>query len=243
MDIGSGCDDDGLSPAQLQQINRLATLARMVGGLAHELNNSLQVVSGLVELLSDRPDLPAEALVRVQKIGGQADKATTAIRQVLGFSREGAAGRASLDLGALVEQAVALRRYNLGRAGITVAMDMPQTTPVRVTGDEREITQLLVNLVLNAEEALTGQVQRHLRLAVAADGGRAQVVVTDTGHGVPPEMRDQIFEPFFTTRTTERAVGLGLPVARALAARHGGTVVLTESEPGATTFVVELPAG
>src|SRR6185503_17186328 len=101
----------GLDLKQLRQINRLATAARMVAGLAHELNNSLQVVSGLVELLGDRTDLPAEALARIQKIGVQADKATSAIRQVVTYTRELGEETAAVNLAALAEQTLALRRY------------------------------------------------------------------------------------------------------------------------------------
>ena len=231
-----------LSLERLQQINRLATVAQLVAGLAHELNNSLQVVSGLVELLSDRGDLPPDALVRIQKIGGQADKATGAIRQVLGFSRESPSGRSRVNLAAMVEQAAVLRRYNLGRAGITLTLDLPQDASPHVSGNERELTQLVLNLVLNAEEALANQPSRRLRLAVAGDGGRAQIVVSDTGHGIGEEIRDRIFEPFFTTRDGGRALGLGLVVARQLASRHGGSVTLEDASPGSTTFVVDLPA-
>src|SRR5262245_33978133 len=108
-----------LDTAQLARLNRLATMARLVAGLAHELNNTLQVVSGLVELLADRPDLPPDAVTRLQKIGGQADKATTAIRQVLGYTREASATDSSIvDMTTVVDQVLALRRYQLGRVGI-----------------------------------------------------------------------------------------------------------------------------
>ena len=98
-----------------------------MAGLAHELNNTLQVVSGLVELLA-RPAriCPPDAVARLQKIGGQADKATTAIRQVLGYTRETAGSDAGVvDMAALVDQVLALRRYQLGRLGITVSVDRP----------------------------------------------------------------------------------------------------------------------
>jgi signal transduction histidine kinase len=230
-----------LGPAQWAQINRLATAARMVPGLAHELNNSLQVVSGLVELLGDRPDIPADAVSRIQRIGGQAEKATVAIRQVLGYTRESGPEAASVDLAAAAARALALRRYQLGRAGIAASVDAP-STPVIVTGDDRALLQVLLNLVLNAEDALAQQPARVLRVTVERRGTRARVVVSDTGHGVPDELRSRIFEPFFTTRTAEPAVGLGLPVARVIAARHSGQVSLGASSPGATEFVLELPA-
>ncbi len=113
-----------------------------------------------------------------------------------------------MNLSALAEQALALRRYNLGRAGITATADLPPE-PVTITGDGRTVLQVLLNLVLNAEEALANQPQRHLRIGVGRENGRIRLAVSDTGHGVPDALRERIFEPFFTTRTGERVVGLG----------------------------------
>ena len=228
-----------LTPDQLGQINRLATSARMVAGLAHELNNTLQVVSGLVELLGDRDDIPADALARIAKIGGQAEKATQAVRQVLTYTRDLSPEKGNVNLAAVAERALALRRYNLGRAGISVTTAFG--APVAIRGEDRMMLQVLLNLVLNAEEALHQQPVRELRLSIDAGNGAARVAITDTGHGVPGDLHDRIFEPFFTTRSDERAVGLGLPVARVLAAQHGGQVRLASSQPGVTTFVAEWP--
>ena len=230
--------DEPLSPARLQQVNRLATAARMIAGLAHELNNSLQVVGGLVELLADHTELPPDAAARITKIGTQTDKATAAIRQVLGYTREPGADQATVELAGIVGRALALRQYNLGRAGIAVAADVP--AGVHVRGDEKRVLQIVLNLVLNAEDALAGQSRRELRLAAAVGGDRVELQVSDSGHGIAARNRDRIFEPFFTTRADPRAVGLGLPVARGLAAELGGAVTLASGEPGQTTFVVDL---
>ncbi|HEX7085480.1 MAG TPA: HAMP domain-containing sensor histidine kinase [Vicinamibacterales bacterium] len=224
-----------------RQINRMATIARLVGGLAHELNNSLQVMSGLVELLSDRPDLPADVVLRLQKIGGQADRAGAAIRDVLGYTREAAPSRTAVDPATAIETAVALRRYHLGRAGITVHVDAPRGQR-KVEARPGDLVQIVLNLILNAEEALTDAGTRELHLQCAGDRDRAQIIVSDTGPGVPAAVADRIFEPFFTTRDPERALGLGLTVARQLAAEYGGDVTLADARQGMTTFVVDLPA-
>jgi signal transduction histidine kinase len=230
-----------LDPRQLARLNRLATMARLVAGLAHELNNTLQVVSGLVELLADRPDLPPDAVVRLQKIGGQADKATTAIRQVLGYTRDVTGADVGIvDIASVVEQVLALRRYQLGRLGVAVTVDRPQAMNCHVRGDERQLVQALLNLVMNAEEALAGQPQRRLRVALAPAESAIQVHVEDSGSGVPGEIRSRIFEPFFTTRDSDRSVGLGLAVSQALVEASGGSLWLSSNTPGAT-FVIELP--
>jgi two-component system C4-dicarboxylate transport sensor histidine kinase DctB len=177
---------------------------------------------------------------RIQKIGGQADRASVAIRQLLAFVREPGVEGGPIDLGVIVDRALALRRYQLGRAGVTISWTRPGR-PHQVIGHERALEQVVVNLLVNAEEALDGQAERRLSLELARAEGRVRFLVSDTGHGVPPELRARIFEPFFTTRTSERAVGLGLTVGAAVAASHGGTLALTQSAAGATTFVLELP--
>jgi signal transduction histidine kinase len=229
-----------LSDTQLRRINRVATSARMVAALAHELNNSLQVVGGLVGLIGDREDIPPDAQARIAKIGSQADKATMAVRQVLTYTRETASETSQVSVGALVDRVLALRRYNLGRAGATVTV-APLAKPVMVAGDERAMQQVLLNLVLNAEEALLQQPTRELRATVAAAASTARIELHDTGHGVPDDLVERIFQPFFTTRTDDRALGLGLPVARALAAQGNGRVALLRSRPGETVFVAEWP--
>lgn len=233
-------DSEALPAARLAQVNRLATAARMIAALAHELNNSLQVVSGLVELLNDHPELPPDAAARIKKIGIQSDKATAAIRQVLGYTRETQPDQQGAELSAVVERALALRRYNLGRAGITVTSEVPGG--IRVQGDEKTLLQIVLNLVLNAEDALAGHPRRDLRIAGTTRDGRVQLQVSDSGPGIPAEIQDRIFEPFFSTRNDPRAVGLGLAVARRMAADLKGTVALASGGAGETTFVVDLPA-
>ena len=107
-------------------------------------------------------------------------------------------------------------------------------------GDERQLAQALLNLVMNAEEALAGHSDRRLRIALAPADNAIQVHVEDSGPGVAADVRPRIFEPFFTTRSSDRAVGLGLPVSQALVQAHGGNLWLSSNAPGAT-FVMELP--
>jgi two-component system, NtrC family, C4-dicarboxylate transport sensor histidine kinase DctB len=230
-----------LAPEQLAQINRLTTIARFVSGLAHELNNALQVMGGQVELLADRDDLPAEAARRIGKIGAQADRASGVIRQVLAFVRDPGGERRTVDLGLIVDSALSLRRYQLGRAGVSVTWSRGEGVRLPVRGDERQLQQIVLNLLVNAEEALAGQPERRLDVTASRAGGRVAVAVHDTGAGVPADLRDRIFEPFFTTRASEGAVGLGLTVGAAIAAAHGGRLSLDTDSAPAARFVLDLP--
>jgi signal transduction histidine kinase len=228
-----------LTSTQLAAINRLATIARFVSALAHELNNSLQVVSGIVELLAEREDLPPDVLVRIGRIGEQADRASGTIRQVVSYVREPAESRERLDLGTVVDRALTLRSYELGRAGIAVVWELPlDRLPVR--GSVRELQQAVLNLLANAQEALAGAATRELRVHLAPAGAAVRLSVADSGPGVPAGLRDRIFDAFFTTHAAAGAVGLGLTVAAHTAAAHGGGLSLVSDGPGAT-FVMELP--
>jgi len=233
---------DPADPARLTRMNRLATEARLVAGLAHELNNSLQVVGGLVELLASRTDLPSDAVSRLEKVSSQTDKATSAIRRVVTYSRERPPDQSLLDLGVVLDQALALRQYQLGRLGVAAMVDRGPSSDYRVRGDERQLTQAFVNLVLNAEEALGNTSGRQLHVKLTASPDRVRIEVSDNGSGVDPALRDRIFEPFFSTSRSERALGLGLTVSRAIIEAHGGTLWLSDETPGAT-FVIELKRG
>jgi signal transduction histidine kinase len=236
----AGARPFSLTPEQLLLINRLALQARLVSGMAHELNNSLQVMSGLVELLSDRTDLPEDVRSRVEKIGAQAERAGGVVRQVLASTREDLGERRDVDVAAVIDRALALRRYQLGRAGVEVSWDGAPGSRCYIRGDERQLQQLFLNLLVNAEEALAGANPRALRLTLDCREGLVRCLVEDTGPGVPADSATRIFEPFFTTRLSERNVGLGLTAAAAIAAAHGGRLSV-ENRTGGATFVLELP--
>ena len=191
--------DVSLSTEQLARINRLATVARFVSSLAHELNNSLQVMGGLIELLSDREDLPADARARVESIGAQADRASDRIRQVASYVREPLANQQHVDLGATIERALTLRSYELGRSGIAVEWRAPERACI-VRGSPRELGQAVLNLLANAQEALADSATRVLRVGLGRDAGTIRLTVADTGPGVIADLSERIFDPFFTTR-------------------------------------------
>ena len=224
-------------PGELARMNRLATIARLLAGLAHELNNSLQVVGGLVELLATRTDLPSDAVARLEKVSGQTDKATSAIRRVVGYSRERPAELALVDLASVVDQALALRQYQLGRLGVAAMVDRGPNGAYRVRADERQLTQAVLNLVLNAAEAMPSGGQ--LRLVLSRRGEMAEITVGDTGKGIPLENRQKIFQLFFTTRPG--GSGIGLASTFRIVQLHNGSIDFTSEVGRGTTFRIELP--
>lgn len=229
-----------LRNADLVRLNRQATIAGLLAGLAHEMNNSLQVIGGSIELLTDREDLSAGAVQRMKRIGEQAERAAAAVRAVLAYARHPGDVSGTPDVALVTEQMVALRRYSLGRAGIAIAIEHDGDRPFRVRGDERLLQQAVLNLIVNAEEALAGSPDRRLRMTLSHASGMVRLAVADTGPGIAAEIRPRIFEPFFTTRPDAGAPGLGLPATQLIAEAHGGRLTLAEGATGAT-FVLELP--
>jgi C4-dicarboxylate-specific signal transduction histidine kinase len=229
-----------LTPDQLARMNRLSTMARLVAGLTHELNNSLQVIGGLSELLIGREDLPPEAQAKLRRIGAQAGKAAASIRRVQSFTRENSPAVVDVDLVELLEEALSLRSFPLERAGVEVSVTAADG-PARVRGDRGQLSQLLLNLLLNVEDALEGHPAPRARFTITRHEGHVRLTVSDNGEGLTASVRQRAAEPFVSTRRSERSLGLGVTVAEAIAAAHDGRLWFDEVPSGATV-VLELPA-
>jgi len=234
-------------------LNRLSTVARLVSGASHEVNNALQVISGTVELLLESPDLSGPVTQALERIGAQSARAAAALAGVTALSRSAIDASAPVDLRAVVSRAAALRRYSIGRAGLTIAVE-PGDVPLMVVGNGPQLLQALVNLIDNAEQALTGRPAGqqaagleaagleagHIAVRATREQDVACVVVEDNGPGVPAHLATDVFAPFVTSRPRPDSVGLGLPVARVIAEAHGGSLSVEPRERGAA-FVLRLP--
>jgi two-component system C4-dicarboxylate transport sensor histidine kinase DctB len=220
-------------------LNRLSTVTRLVAGASHEVNNALQVISGTVELLLGSEDLPPPVTQALDRIAAQSARAAAAMAGVTALSRSVAETSAPVDLRDVVSRAAGLRRYSIGRAGLTIAVDLGDV-PLIVVGNGPRLLQALVNLIDNAEQALAGRPSGHIVVRAAQEPGMACVRVEDDGPGVPAHLAIDIFAPFVTSRSRPDSVGLGLPVAKAIAETHGGTLTVEAAERGAI-FALRLP--
>jgi C4-dicarboxylate-specific signal transduction histidine kinase len=229
----------GLSFDDHVTLNRLATAARLMSGATHEVNNALQVISGTVELLMASPEVPDPVLRALKRIHAQSARAAAAMLGVTALSRLPSGEPTTLDMREVVARATALRRYAIGRAGLSVSLDSTPE-PLLVTGNADQLLQAVVNLIENAEQALTGQPAGRIQITTALDGTTVCVSVVDNGPGLSTDVAEHAFDPFVTTRPRPDSVGLGLPVARAIAGAHGGTLVAEPSAQGAS-FALRLP--
>lgn len=225
--------------AALVGLNKLATVARLLSGAAHEVNNALQVISGTVEVLEMRGDLPRDVSEALARLRAQGVRAAGALHRVNAFTRaeEGAGG--PVNLRELAEESLALREFAIRRARLSARLVADDGTVYVVSGNRGDLQQVLLNLIINAEAALarrTGTIVVRLQ----RDDDFVTVTVEDDGPGIAIDS-EQAFEPFVTGGDPFDTAGLGLWVGRLLAARHGGTLTLGESRTG-TALVMRLPA-
>jgi two-component system nitrogen regulation sensor histidine kinase NtrY len=219
-----------LTADDLIHLNHMTTVGHVLPNVAHELNNALQIVGGLVEMLSAREDLPQDVRDKVGRIGTQASRASTMIGELVGFTRHDGAGVRTVDLARIVEQALSMRRYHLSRARIRVTLEGLDRGRIAVRADGHALQQTFVNLLMNAEQGLSGRSDGTITIAAREHGDDVEIDVSDNGAGMPGEVAQQAPLAFFTTRAP--AAGLGLTVAAALLERQGGRLVI-RSQPGA----------
>ena len=232
--------DQRRSESQYQQAEKLAALGQVVSGVAHEINNPAAIISGFAQtLLLD--DLKPEQRDMLQMMYDEATRIGRITASLLAFARAGGKQRALVDLNDTARRTFALRSYHLSTLNITVALDLDPDEP-KIWADASELQQLLLNLLINAEQALvTVDPPRTIAVRSRADERDARLEIADSGPGIPTELRTRIFDPFFTTKPEGVGTGLGLSICYGVARDHGGRIWV-ESEPGGgARFCVTLP--
>jgi two-component system NtrC family sensor kinase len=237
--------------AQLLQAEKLSAIGQLVAGVAHELNNPLTSVIGYAQLLEqEMRDRPGAAELRptaefahdLRRISEESERAARIVRNLLAFARRQAAARAPQDIADLCARVVALRAYELRLTGVELATDFQPGLP-KVIADGGQIQQALLNLVLNAEQAMRSRPVRRLTIGARFDDAASAVelYVSDSGHGIDTANLSRIFDPFFTTRDVGEGTGLGLSICYGIVRDHGGHIRVDSRVHVGTTFSVVLP--
>ena len=216
-----------------------ATLGRLVAGAAHEINNPLTSILATAELLKSLPRLPVEAAALAEVILREGERAGRTIRALQTFAGQRHTAHVPIELGEVVRSAVELRETYARAAGIELTIHTPVAPFVQVDPDQ--IKQVVLNLLLNAEEAVAGAESHRITVTVGMRSGEALLVVNDSGPGVPEALQERIFEPFFTTKPEGRGTGLGLAVSAGIIAEHGGVIEIARGVLGGAQFTVKLP--
>lgn len=235
--------------AQLLQAEKLSAIGQLVAGVAHELNNPLTSVIGFAQLLesewrsgdvSRSSDAVGQDLRRIAEESG---RAASIVRNLLAFARRQTAARVPQDITDLVGRVLSLRTYEFRLNSIELVTDFePDLPPVLVDGGQ--LQQALLNLVLNAEQAMRGRSVRRLTVMarLCRRSGAVELSVTDTGHGIDHSNLTRIFDPFFTTRDVGEGTGLGLSICYGIIRDHGGHISVSSRLDVGTTFTILLPA-
>ena len=222
----------------------MAALGKVVAGIAHELNNPLTTIMGNIQLLLGRGLQPA-AVSEARRIYQEAERARRIVKNLLYFARENKPDRSVVNLNEMVERTLALRSYELKLKNIRVQTDLAPNLP-KTMADSYQLQQVILNLLMNAEQALLGGRSRGLvkiRTWFSKRGsiGRICLEVSDNGAGIPARSASRIFDPFFTTKPPGMGTGLGLSIVYGIIRQHDGEISF-ESKPGSgATFTIELP--
>ncbi|HEY5999575.1 MAG TPA: ATP-binding protein [bacterium] len=229
---------------QLIRAERLASIGELAASVAHEIKNPLAGISGAVQVLADGfpPDDPRREVTG--HILRQSERMDKTIRDLLNYAQPLQGEASPVDLNEVLDRACFIALPNPARTKVRVRREFAAGLP-RTLADGKHLEQAFLNLILNAVQAMPegGDLELRTSLREEAEGAggvrQIEVVVADTGVGIPPQVRDKIFSPFFTTRT--QGTGLGLSITRKIVEQGGGTISVA-SEPGkGTTFTVRIP--
>jgi len=229
---------------QLREAQRLAALGTMAAMIAHEFNNLMTPVISYAQYALEKND---DGLMRraVEKALQQAKRASQMCDRILGVATQQHLGPGPVQIKPLVEETVASLGRDLGKDNIQVRIEIPDD--IRVRAHAGHLQQVLLNLILNARQAMLGRPGILTISAAPVGENQVAIKVKDTGCGIRPEDLDRIFEPFFTTRRhadrpDQRGIGLGLTVCKDLVEEDGGSIEVQSEVNKGTTFTITLPA-
>jgi histidine kinase len=240
---------------QLIQASKMATLGEMATGIAHELNQPLSVIKTassfcLKKLLQGQPLKDEVLQTLVEKVDGNADRATKIIHHMRQFARKAETVLSRVHLHTVLESAFDIFSQQLKVRGIEVVWNTAPDLP-KILADPGRLEQVFINLLINARDAITAKpppppgevVTERIFITTRLEAGRGRVVceVSDTGIGLPEGMAERLFEPFFTTKEPGKGTGLGLSISYGIIKECGGVIWARPNEVGGACFVLEFP--
>jgi len=233
--------DAALLQAKLAHAEKMATIGRLVSGVAHEVNNPLAAILGFTDLLLENPEIPGAAREDLQIILQETQRTKEIVQDLLSFARQRPAQKEPVSVNAVLRQTIKLRSYDFSSHGVEVSEEFEENLGPTL-GDAQQLQQVFLNILNNAYDAIqeSGNHGR-IRIRTRRAEDDIEVAFIDNGTGVTDPER--IFDPFFTTKQAGKGTGLGLSICYGIVRAHGGEILCwnNDGESG-STFVVRLPA-
>ncbi len=226
---------------KIQQTEKIASIGQLAAGIAHEINNPLGVILCHLDLIKDDPTLSPEARADLETIEKHAGNCRTIISDLLKFAHQHVSVKEPISVNALIEEVAFMVGGQFRKQQIDIALHLDREIPM-VTVDADKMKQVFLNMLLNSAQAIGENGTITLLSSYNADSRMVQIVVEDSGPGIPADILDKIFDPFFTTKPPGQGTGLGLSISYGIIQDHNGDIT-AESLPGKPTrFVISLPA-
>lgn len=232
-------EDKAKLQEQLRHADRLATMGQLVAGVAHELSEPLGNILGFAQLVKNNRNLPEQISQDIEKILKTSLHAREIIKKLMLFSRQVLPAKTKCNLNQIIEEGLYFLESRCTKEGIELIRSLSSDLP-EINADPGQLTQVLVNLVVNAVQAMPNGGRLIIKTVVRDD--HVVLIVEDTGIGMSEEIIKQLFTPFFTTKDSGHGTGLGLPVVHGIITSHGGSIKVHSEIDEGTRFEIELPA-
>jgi PAS domain S-box-containing protein len=232
--------DAALLHAKLAHSEKMATIGRLVSGVAHEVNNPLAAILGFTDLLLENPLVPQNAREDLQIILHETQRTKDIVQDLLSFARQRPVQRELVQVNNVLRQTIKLRSYDFASHGVEVVEEFDEKLSPAL-GDSQQLQQVFLNILNNAYDAVQEAGQRgRIAIRTRLRGESIEVAVTDNGTGIADPER--IFDPFYTTKQAGKGTGLGLSICYGIVRAHGGEILCwNNTEQRGSTFVVRVP--
>ena len=232
--------DAALLQAKLAHSEKMATIGRLVSGVAHEVNNPLAAILGFTDLLLENPEVRGSAREDLQIILQETQRTKDIVQDLLSFARQRPVQRELVRVNSVLRQTIKLRGYDFASHGVEVVEEFEETLAPAL-GESQQLQQVFLNILNNAYDAVQEAGQRgKIKIQTRRNAEMIEVAISDNGTGIADPQR--IFDPFYTTKQVGKGTGLGLSICYGIVRAHGGEIQCWNNEAGAgSTFVVRIP--
>lgn len=222
----------------LLRVQKIASVAEMAAGVAHEINNPLGIIQNYITLLKRKPAIDDDSQQKLNKVEDELQRISGIVESLLSFSRRKTLPMKRVNLAAVLDETLLLLNHKLKEKQIALRRTQ-NADEAPIIGDENQLKQVIMNLVVNSIDAVAEAGTIEIALNARQEEGYVELAVTDNGSGIPPEIMDKIFDPFFSTKLGKKNTGLGLSICQHIIEAHQGIITCASAKK--TTFNIRLP--